>query len=178
MLNVGPGELIAISMVALIVLGPQRLPGALRQVGKFVGELRKMSTGFQDELRNAFDDAEIEQARRTMEASTPESSPAAAKAKPIDATGVESTSAIDDDDDDDRGPEPPAGDDVADVVGDDEPEAPTSVEPVEPVDPIDVVGAEHEPDVELPVTDSAAGDDDPGSEPPTPPGDQPGRDAS
>lgn len=173
MLNVGPGELIAISMVALIVLGPQRLPGALRQVGKFVGELRKMSTGFQDELRNAFDDAEIEQARRTMEASTSESSPAAAKAKPIDATGVEPTSVIDDDAD--RGPEPTTVDDIA---GGSEPEAPTSVEPVEPVDPIDVVGAEHELDVERPVTDSAAGGEEPGSEPPNPPGDQPGRDAS
>ena len=81
MLNVGPGELIAISMVALIVLGPQRLPEALRQVGRFMGEIRKMSTGFQDEIRNAFDDAEVAQSPGSTK-----TSPAAATAKPIDAT--------------------------------------------------------------------------------------------
>jgi sec-independent protein translocase protein TatB len=81
MLNVGPGELLAISMVALIVLGPQRLPGAVRQVGRFVGELRKMSTGFQDELRSAFDDAEVEQARRR----TP-----GGNRSPIDTTATDS----------------------------------------------------------------------------------------
>lgn len=57
MLNIGPGELLAIAALALIVLGPDRLPGALRQVGRAVGELRRISGGFQDELRRAMDDA-------------------------------------------------------------------------------------------------------------------------
>lgn len=56
MFNIGPGELMAIAAVALIVLGPQRLPQALRSVGRVVGELRKISGGFQDELRRAIDD--------------------------------------------------------------------------------------------------------------------------
>jgi sec-independent protein translocase protein TatB len=58
MFNVGGGELIVIALIALIVLGPQRLPGAARQVGKAVGDLRRLSSGFQNELRAAFDDAE------------------------------------------------------------------------------------------------------------------------
>lgn len=60
MFNIGPGELIAISMVALLVLGPQRLPGAVRTVGRVVGELRRISGGFQDELRNAFEESELD----------------------------------------------------------------------------------------------------------------------
>jgi sec-independent protein translocase protein TatB len=53
--NVGGGELLVIMLVALIVLGPQRLPDAARQIGKFMGELRRMSTGFQQELKDAMD---------------------------------------------------------------------------------------------------------------------------
>jgi sec-independent protein translocase protein TatB len=55
MFNVGGGELLAILLVALIVLGPQRLPGAARQVGRVMGDIRRISSGFQDELKNAFD---------------------------------------------------------------------------------------------------------------------------
>jgi sec-independent protein translocase protein TatB len=69
--NIGPGELIAISMVALIVLGPQRLPHAVRTVGRVVGELRRISGGFQDELRNAIDDSELDELRRRTDISPP-----------------------------------------------------------------------------------------------------------
>lgn len=53
MLNVGTPELLVILVVALIVLGPARLPGAARQVGKALGEARKLSNGFQAEMRDA-----------------------------------------------------------------------------------------------------------------------------
>lgn len=42
-----------ILVVALIVLGPERLPEAARQVGRFVGELRRIGAGFQAEMRDA-----------------------------------------------------------------------------------------------------------------------------
>ena len=54
MLNVGTPELLVILLVALIVLGPNKLPGAARQVGRAVAEVRRMSSGFQAELRDAF----------------------------------------------------------------------------------------------------------------------------
>jgi sec-independent protein translocase protein TatB len=60
MFNVGGGELLVISVLALIVLGPNRLPTAARQVGKIIGDLRRLSTGFQDEVRTAFDLADQE----------------------------------------------------------------------------------------------------------------------
>lgn len=58
MFNVGGGEILVILLVALIVLGPQRLPAAVRQAGQFMGELRKMSSGFQNEMRSALNEAE------------------------------------------------------------------------------------------------------------------------
>jgi sec-independent protein translocase protein TatB len=59
MFNIGGGELLVIVLIALIVLGPQRLPDAMRTVGRVVGEVRRISTGFQQELRDAFEDSEI-----------------------------------------------------------------------------------------------------------------------
>jgi len=70
MFNVGPGELIAILALALIVLGPQRLPEAVRTVGRVVGELRRISSGFQEELRNALDDSEVERDLDRLRASS------------------------------------------------------------------------------------------------------------
>lgn len=45
-----------ILLVALIVLGPEKLPDAVRKTGRVVGELRRMSNGFQAELRDALDE--------------------------------------------------------------------------------------------------------------------------
>lgn len=55
MFNVGGGELLVIGLIALIVLGPQRLPDAARQIGKTLGDLRRLSTGFQAEMKSALD---------------------------------------------------------------------------------------------------------------------------
>jgi sec-independent protein translocase protein TatB len=58
MFNVGGGEFLVIALIALLVLGPQRLPEAARQVGKVVGEIRRISSGFQHELRGALNEAD------------------------------------------------------------------------------------------------------------------------
>lgn len=58
MFNIGGGEFLVIALIALIVLGPQRLPEAARQVGKAMGDLRRISSGFQNELKGALDQAE------------------------------------------------------------------------------------------------------------------------
>ncbi|MFL6204774.1 MAG: Sec-independent protein translocase protein TatB [Acidimicrobiales bacterium] len=58
MFNVGGGELLVILMIALIVLGPTRLPDAARTIGKTMGELRRLSTSFQSEVRSALDTAD------------------------------------------------------------------------------------------------------------------------
>lgn len=56
MFNVQGSEIIIILVLALIVLGPERLPDAIRRFTKAYGEFKKMSNGFQSELRNALDE--------------------------------------------------------------------------------------------------------------------------
>lgn len=78
MFNVGGMELIVIGLVALIVLGPDKLPGAMRQVGSAMGELRRLSRGFQTDLRGALEEAErdAERQRRAAEEATRAAAPA------------------------------------------------------------------------------------------------------
>jgi Tat protein translocase TatB subunit len=57
MFNVGTGEVLVILLLALIVLGPDKLPDTARKIGNVLGELRRMSHGFQSEIRTAFDEA-------------------------------------------------------------------------------------------------------------------------
>ena len=47
MLNIGPQELLIILVIALIVVGPQRLPALGRSIGRGLRELRKA----QDEVK-------------------------------------------------------------------------------------------------------------------------------
>lgn len=53
-MNIGPAELIVVLIVGLIVLGPTRLPQAAKQVGKAVAEFRRVTSGLQAEMRDAF----------------------------------------------------------------------------------------------------------------------------
>ncbi len=48
MFNIGTGEMIVIAVVALLVLGPQRLPELARGIGKFIREFRRQT----DDVRN------------------------------------------------------------------------------------------------------------------------------
>ena len=50
-------------MIALLVLGPARLPGAAKQIGKALAEFRRMSSGVQDDLREAMN---VEGVRETV----------------------------------------------------------------------------------------------------------------
>ena len=53
--SLGPAEILVILVVALIVLGPSKLPEAGRQVGRALAEVRKWSQGFQDEIRSVIE---------------------------------------------------------------------------------------------------------------------------
>lgn len=60
MFNVGTGELLVILLVALLVLGPEKLPDSARKVGNVISELRRMSHGFQSEVRKAMDEVKTD----------------------------------------------------------------------------------------------------------------------
>lgn len=51
--NLGGGEILVILLAALIFLGPEKLPEVARQLGKVLGEVRKVSAGFQREVHDA-----------------------------------------------------------------------------------------------------------------------------
>ena len=46
--NIGPGELILILIIALVVLGPGKLPDVANSLGKSVREFRKAATDITD----------------------------------------------------------------------------------------------------------------------------------
>ena len=66
MFNLSGSELIFLLLLALVVLGPEKLPDAIRKFGRVYAELRKMSTGFQSELRQAMDEP-MRELRETAE---------------------------------------------------------------------------------------------------------------
>jgi len=54
--NLGGGEILVLLLVGLMVLGPERLPAVVRQMGKALRQVRTVTAGFQEELRSAVED--------------------------------------------------------------------------------------------------------------------------
>jgi len=50
-MTIGWEEILVLMMFALIVFGPKRLPEIGRQVGRAIGELRRVSRQFEEEVR-------------------------------------------------------------------------------------------------------------------------------
>ena len=59
MFNVGGCEILVILVMALLVLGPERLPSAGRQIGRALAEFRRVSSGVQSDLREALNADEL-----------------------------------------------------------------------------------------------------------------------
>jgi sec-independent protein translocase protein TatB len=54
--NLQGSEIVVILLLALVVLGPEKLPDAIRRFGQTYSELKKMGSGFQSELKSALDE--------------------------------------------------------------------------------------------------------------------------
>lgn len=50
MFDIGFSELLVVSILALLVLGPERLPKAARTVGLIIGKVKRSVSGLQEEL--------------------------------------------------------------------------------------------------------------------------------
>lgn len=56
MFNLSGSELVFLVLIALVVLGPDKLPEAIRKAGKAYNEFKKMTSSFQDEMRTVLDE--------------------------------------------------------------------------------------------------------------------------
>jgi sec-independent protein translocase protein TatB len=65
MLNIGAGEMMLILVVALLVLGPTRLPELARGIGKFMKEFRKQTSDVRSMVEREF--YQIDQEVRQIE---------------------------------------------------------------------------------------------------------------
>lgn len=54
MFDIGFWELLVVGVLALLVLGPERLPGAIRSTAKTIRGIKNMASGFKDEVEQQF----------------------------------------------------------------------------------------------------------------------------
>jgi sec-independent protein translocase protein TatB len=67
MFDIGWSELLVIAVVALIVIGPKELPGALRTVGQWTAKLRRMASEFQGQFHEAMREAEVADLKKQVD---------------------------------------------------------------------------------------------------------------
>ena len=79
--NLSGSEIIVILLLALVVLGPEKLPDALRRAGRTYAELKKMGNTFQAEMRSALDEP-VKEMRETADLLRKSAELGAAEAEP------------------------------------------------------------------------------------------------
>jgi Tat protein translocase TatB subunit len=150
MLNVGPLELLVVLAVALIVVGPERLPELARSVGRALRQFREVqdevrdmvSAGMDDEMREAADEfrkaagtarraTDVKGAVRRAERSIREETTAGMRKPRPSSTGRQTTPTPPDEGEASAPPEPDAETEPvpeAEPAGDDEPVEPPSTD--------------------------------------------------
>ncbi len=67
MFDVGFWEILLILILALVVIGPERLPGAARKAGVFVGKARRYIEGVRSEVESELDIGEFKRMLHNQE---------------------------------------------------------------------------------------------------------------
>jgi sec-independent protein translocase protein TatB len=98
MFDLGFSELIVVFVIALVVLGPTRLPGLVSKVGKWIGKARSMARQFREQLENEVNLDELnrmtDKRAKEAQASTPPIPPEfSGEPLPTDAPGSETSMA-------------------------------------------------------------------------------------
>ena len=89
MFNIGTGEMILIAVVALLVLGPTRLPELARGIGKFVREFRRQTDDVRGVVEREFYRMDEELVRAAPDAVPQMSEGEAHEPAPADTTPEE-----------------------------------------------------------------------------------------
>ena len=66
MFNLSGSELVFLVLIALVVLGPDKLPEAMRKAGKAYADFKRMTSGFQSEMKSVLDEP-LRELRETAE---------------------------------------------------------------------------------------------------------------
>lgn len=74
MLNLGPWEVGLILVVALIVVGPGKLPEVAKAIGKGMNEFKKVTAGYKKDFQEAMNSIEetVKETEKSDKASKPE----------------------------------------------------------------------------------------------------------
>jgi sec-independent protein translocase protein TatB len=90
--NLSGSELVFIAILGLIVLGPEKLPGAMRRAGKVYREIRNISSNVQRQVNEVMEEP-IREVRKLVEepASEVKNTAAAAAAAFKAATGTQNS---------------------------------------------------------------------------------------
>ena len=67
MFDVGFWEILLILVLALVVIGPERLPGAARALGLWVGKSRRFIEGVKNDVEQEFDVSEFKRVIHNQE---------------------------------------------------------------------------------------------------------------
>ncbi|WP_419839121.1 Sec-independent protein translocase subunit TatA/TatB [Candidatus Poriferisodalis sp.] len=81
-MSLQPNEVLIIALVALIVLGPKRLPGAIRSIGRAFRQVREFSTNVRQEMDATLSPPIVETTTPTQPDSDAEAS--GTPARPVD----------------------------------------------------------------------------------------------
>ncbi len=70
MFGLGMSEMVLISIVALIVIGPKDIPGMFRTLGQFTGKARGMAREFSRAMESAADEAGVKDIQTSLKAAS------------------------------------------------------------------------------------------------------------
>jgi sec-independent protein translocase protein TatB len=82
MLDFGFSEVVITSMIALVVLGPKRLPSVMRRIGNWMGRARVMARQLTEQLEREINAEEILKQTKASAATTAAPPPPATPAPP------------------------------------------------------------------------------------------------
>jgi sec-independent protein translocase protein TatA len=92
MFGIGPEELVLLLIIALFVLGPERMPKVARDLGRVVGDLRRTSDQLREEFLNS--DKLLDKVADAAPQTPPPSIPATAQTN-VGAAPVDGETAFD-----------------------------------------------------------------------------------
>ena len=75
MFDIGPGELLLVAIIGLLVLGPQRLPKVAAEIGKWVGRARRTASQLRRQLEREIELSELETPPPTKPTTPPAATP-------------------------------------------------------------------------------------------------------